>query len=241
MSSPGPVVSRQGGSQTLARGLSALLAIVEAPEGLTVNELAKLLEVHRSIAYRLVQTLMDFGLVTQSSDKSYRPGSGLAALADSYLPTLRGTAQPFMRELADEVGCTVSLFVADGDGAVAVATSEPTTVAHHIRFRPGMRTPIDRGAAGYALLATFPPSEDDPEAVVRAREDGYAVSHGEIETGAHAVAAGFHLPGLRGCVSVLTYREEQAWAARDQIRVCAARIETALRETNHSDVAGRLG
>jgi DNA-binding IclR family transcriptional regulator len=216
--------------------LTALISIVESPEGLTVQDLAKELKVHRSIAYRMVQTLVDFGLVAVSVDKTYRPGVRLAALSESFLPTLRDISMPYMRKLADEVGCTVSLFVAEGASAVALATAEPTTVAHHIRFRPGMRTPINRGAAGRALLATAPPNDDDSDQVVQARRDGFATSHGEVEAGAHAVAAGFSAPGVRACINVMTYIEDQAWSARDAVRECAAQLEKALTE-GMSDVA----
>jgi DNA-binding IclR family transcriptional regulator len=184
--------------------------------------------VHRSIAYRVVQTLVDFDLVTQSPDKVYRPGARLAALSESYLPTLRTIALPAMRELAEKVGCTVSLFVAEGDSAVSIAMAEPTTVAHHIRFRSGMRTPIDRGAAGYALLAQNPYLEGEPAVVTRARLDGYAISHGEIEDGAHAVAAGFSIPNVRACLNVMTYVEEQAKQAVSEVRDCAALIGDRL-------------
>jgi DNA-binding IclR family transcriptional regulator len=228
--------SRQGGSQTLARGLTALMTIAESTEGVTVQDLAVLLNVHRSIAYRLVQTLVDFGLVVPSSERTYRPGPRLAALSDSFHPTLREIAQPYMRGLADEAGSTVSLFIADGASAVAIATVEPTTVEHHLRFRPGMRTPISQGAAGYALLAIAPARHDDLAAVVQARRDGFAVSHGEVMQGAHAVAAGFSGPGVRASVAVLTYIEEQAWAARELVRRCASSIERVIVDLAGPDV-----
>ena len=220
--------ARQGGSQTLARGLSALMAIVDSTDGMTVQDVAKLLDVHRSIAYRVVQTLVDFDLVTQAPDKVYRPGARLAALSESYLPTLRNIAMPAMRELAEQVGCTVSLFVAEGDSAVSIATAEPTTATHHIRFRSGMRTPINRGAAGYALLAEGPPQPGEPLAVERARRDGYAISHGEVEAEAHAVAAGFSVPNVRACLNVMTYVEERATSAVAEVRNCADTIRDQL-------------
>jgi DNA-binding IclR family transcriptional regulator len=72
----------QVSSQTLARGLRALLAVVESADGLTVRELAVDLEVHRTIAYRILQTLAAFGFVTGGSDGIYRPGARLATLPD---------------------------------------------------------------------------------------------------------------------------------------------------------------
>ena len=45
------------GSQTLARGLNALQLVADAPAGLTVQQVAEGIGVHRTIAYRLLATL----------------------------------------------------------------------------------------------------------------------------------------------------------------------------------------
>ena len=187
-----PVQDRapQSGTQTLARGLNALLAVVESSTGLTVQELARVLDVHRSIAYRILQTLADYGFVHAGRDGRYHAGARLAALSHSYLPGLRASAQPVMQELADRMGASVALFVNEGEAAVAIQMAVPMTVGHHIAFRQGERAPLDRGAAAYALRAALPPpAPGDPEPVLRVRELGYAYSHDEVEAGAHAIAA----------------------------------------------------
>ena len=51
------------GSQTLARGLNALQLVADAPSGLTVQQVANGVGVHRTIAYRLLATLSQFRLV----------------------------------------------------------------------------------------------------------------------------------------------------------------------------------
>ncbi len=51
------------GSQTLARGLNALQLVADAPSGLTVQQVADGVGVHRTIAYRLLATLAQFRLV----------------------------------------------------------------------------------------------------------------------------------------------------------------------------------
>jgi DNA-binding IclR family transcriptional regulator len=60
--------------------------VVESTDGITVRELATDLQVHRTIAYRILQTLAAFGFVTGGSDGVYRPGARLATL-----PDLRGS------------------------------------------------------------------------------------------------------------------------------------------------------
>jgi DNA-binding IclR family transcriptional regulator len=228
--SAGAPTTVRDGNQTLARGLCVLLAIADSKNGLTVQQVGELLGVHRSIAYRLLQTLVDFGLAARSSEGLYIPGARLATLAEAYLPTLRDVTGPVMRSLADQLQSTISLFVEEGNEAVAITMVEPTTALHHLSFRPGMRTPLTRGAAGYAILASGPPLAVEPEAVAVARERGYARSHAEIEEGQYAVAAWIPTNGTatRACLNLITYRKDTADAAGPSMRRAADKVGRLL-------------
>jgi DNA-binding IclR family transcriptional regulator len=59
-------------SQTLARGLSALRLIATSRNGLTIREVADYLGVHRTIAYRLINTLADLRFAVKGDDGRYR-------------------------------------------------------------------------------------------------------------------------------------------------------------------------
>ncbi|HEY1116893.1 MAG TPA: helix-turn-helix domain-containing protein [Acidimicrobiales bacterium] len=218
------------GNQTLARGLRVLLAVADARDGMTVAQVAEFLDVHRSIAYRVLQTLADFGLVLRSEDGAYLPGPRLASLGEAYLPALREITHPVMRALADRLQSTISLFVEQDGEAVAVAMVEPTNAAHHLMFRPGMRTPLDRGAAGYALLAAGPAVPGEPEAVAAARDRGYARSHAEVEAGQYAVAAWIPstATSTRACLNLITYREDVADSAGPEMRRSADAVGRLL-------------
>jgi DNA-binding IclR family transcriptional regulator len=224
-----PTKGREG-NQTLARGLRVLLAIADSKGGLTVQQVSELLGVHRSIAYRLLQTLADFGLAARSRAGVYTPGARLATLAEAYLPTLRDVSRPVMRALAEQLQSTVSLFVEQGDEAVAIALVEPTTATHHIAFRPGMRTPLTLGSAAYAILASAPAVPGEPAEVARAREIGYARSHGEVEAGAFGVAAWIPMgeTGMRACLNLITYREDIADGAGPDMRGAADTVGRLL-------------
>jgi DNA-binding IclR family transcriptional regulator len=228
-SADGPAKPREG-NQTLARGLRVLLAIADSKQGLTVQQVAELLGVHRSIAYRLLQTLADFGLVARSSEGAYIPGARLATLSEAYLPTLRDVAGPEMRVLANQLQSTVALFVEEDGEAVAVSMAYPTTAPHHLAFRPGMRTPLARGAAGYAILAAGPPLPGEPEPVAVTRELGYARSHDEIEEGQYAVAAWIPLraTAARACLNLITYRKDTADTAGPTMRAAADKLVRLL-------------
>lgn len=225
-----PAKSRDG-NQTLARGLRVLLEIADSKSGMTVQQVAELLDVHRSIAYRLLQTLADFGLVSRSREGLYIPGARLATLSEAYLPALRDVAGPVMRALADRLQATVSLFVEQNDEAVAIAMVEPTTATHHIAFRPGIRTPLDRGAAGYAILAGAPAVDGEPPAVAAARELGYAHSHSEVEAGAYGVSAWIPVtaPSPRISLNIMTYSHSVAAGAGPAMRQAADELGRLLR------------
>ena len=60
-----PTSSKSAGSQTLDRGIRALELVAASPEGMTVQEVADRLEVHRTIAHRLLGTLADHHLVSR--------------------------------------------------------------------------------------------------------------------------------------------------------------------------------
>jgi DNA-binding IclR family transcriptional regulator len=234
-SRPGPAQSeskpaRLAGSQTLARGLTALQLVATAPDGLTAQQVADQLDVHRTIAYRVLSTLAEFRFVTRGADGRYRPGAGLAALGQGAYAGLRSVAVPVMRELADDLGCTVSLLVPEGQDAVAVAVIEPTTARYHIAFREGSRHPLQRGAAGLVLLAAGPPRPGEPEGAALARGRGYAITHGQVEPGAWGLAVPIRRPDtdVPACLNLITHREDLVETSLGPVRHAAERIAAAL-------------
>lgn len=175
--------TRAAGTQTLARGLRALELIANSPAGLTIQEVAEALEVHRSIATRLVATIADFHLVSRGPDGRFRAAGGLTALARQVYTGMRELAKPVMQELADRLGSSVALFVEEGQDAVAVIVAEPVGAPVRVAYREGARHPLDRGAAGYALLAALPPRPGEDAKVTAGRRDGYVTSFGEVVAG----------------------------------------------------------
>ena len=98
-----PAPSKNTGSQTLDRGIRALEMVAATPGGMTVQEVADQLGVHRTIAHRLLATLADHHLISRGPDNRFRAGGGLIALAGGLQSTLRDTAMPIRRELAEEL------------------------------------------------------------------------------------------------------------------------------------------
>jgi DNA-binding IclR family transcriptional regulator len=218
------------GSQTLARGLNALQLVAEAPAGLTVQQVADGIGVHRTIAYRLLGTLSQFRFVAKGEDGRYRPAAGLAVLGASFDRNVRQLSLPTLRALADDLGTTVSLLVAEGDQQVAVAVIVPTQVAYQLAFREGSRYPLDRGAAGIALLASMPPRPDERDLVVRAREQEWVITHGEIEPNTYGLAVPVHRlpPSPPTCINLISHREDVVMRGKDAVIKAAKELSALL-------------
>ncbi|MGZ8738899.1 MAG: IclR family transcriptional regulator, partial [Nocardioides sp.] len=140
-------------SQTLDRGIRVLMALASAPQGQTVTALAESLGINRTVVYRLVSTLEQHALVRRDGHGRLHIGLGVLQLATAVQPVLRDVALPVLRQLAERVGCTAHLTVADGDEALALAVIEPSWTDFHVSYRVGARHPLTRGAAGKAILA----------------------------------------------------------------------------------------
>lgn len=206
-------------SQTLDRGLRVLEVLAGVPGGLTVTEVAARLEVNRTVAHRLVATLEQHALLRRDASGRLHVGLGVLHLAAAVQPVLRDSALPVLRRLADEVGCTAHLTVADGDEALALAVVEPTWTDFHVSYRVGARHPLGQGAAGKAILLGR-----EPDAAA------YAVTAGELQVGARGLAAPVRgVEGLEASVGVVTLGEVDLEAVVPRVAAAAAEVADRLR------------
>jgi len=218
------------GSQTLARGLSALQAVSSSPSGMTAQQVADFVGVHRTIAYRLLSTLAQYRYVARGEDGRYRPAAALAVLGASFDNNLRQLSVPTLRTLADDLGTTVSLLVAEGDQQVAVAVIVPTLVFYQLSFHEGSRYPLDRGAAGIALLASMAPRPDERDLVPLTREQGWVITHGEIEPDTYGLAVPVRRrpPSPPTCINLISHRQDVLIEGRDAVIKAANKLSDIL-------------
>ncbi len=219
------------GSQTLARGLTALQEVASSAEGLTAQQIADRLGVHRTITYRLLNTLGQFRLVARGDDGRYRSAAALAVLGATFDNNLRQLSLPTLRSLAEELGTTASLLVAEGDQQVAVAVIVPTQVGYQLAFHEGSRHPLSRGAAGIALSAAMPRCSTEREIVQQTRERGWVITHGEIEPGTFGLAVPVRrrAPSPPTCINLISHREDVVLRGRDAVLAAAERLSEILR------------
>jgi DNA-binding IclR family transcriptional regulator len=198
-------------SQTLSRGIRILEVLADAREPLMIDQVAERLGVHRSIAYRLLRTLEDHGLVTRDAGGRVALGARMAALAAGVAHDLQAGALPELTAAANDLGMTCFLSVLDHEECVTLVSVEPRHGVASVAQRPGTRHPIGVGAPGKVMLAAAPeaawPAELDEarrEELRIARRRGWATSHDEVIAGLRSVAVPLTLPhGDRAAVAVV--------------------------------------
>ncbi|MDG4835509.1 helix-turn-helix domain-containing protein [Micromonospora sp. WMMD967] len=214
----GGVGGRAGeASQTLDRGLRLLHLVADAPGGLTVTEAAHQLSIGRAAVYRLVSPLIGHGMLRRDSDGRLRLGAGLLHLARRAQPLLAEGALPALRRLAEQAGATAHLTVVEAGDGVALAVVEPSWTSFHVAYRTGARHPLDRGAAGRAILAG------------RSGLAEPVSSSGELQAGAYGVAAPvLGVPGLEASVGVVALAPLDVDTIGPQVLAAATAIASAL-------------
>ncbi|TMR10688.1 ArsR family transcriptional regulator [Nonomuraea turkmeniaca] len=203
-------------AQTLERGLRLLRLLADGKGGRTPTELSAELSLSRPVVYRLLTTLMNEGFVRRDAEGRVHLGFGVLVLAQAVQPLLRAAALPTLRRLAEAVGATAHLTVAEGDDGLAVAVVEPSWTDMHVAYREGARHPLTKGAAGQAILA------------LREGRDDYFVTEGQLQEGARGVAAPVTgLPWLEASVGVVTFGPlEESTGPR--VVAAAAELSAAL-------------
>jgi DNA-binding IclR family transcriptional regulator len=206
-------------SQTLDRGIRVLMVLAAAPQGLSVTALSEALAINRTVVYRLVSTLEQHALVRRDGHGRLHVGLGVLHLATAVQPVLRDVAIPVLRQLAERVGCTAHLTVAEGDEALALAVIEPSWTDFHVSYRVGARHPLTRGAAGRAILLLR--EEDGP---------AYVATSGELEPGARGLAAPVRgVSGLEASIGVVTLVDMDVATIGPLVTEAAERLAAHLR------------
>jgi DNA-binding IclR family transcriptional regulator len=201
-------------ASAVERAIALLSHIATQAGEANLTELSESQGLSRSVAYKLLQTLVAEGLVEHDPKrKTYRAGLGLYNLATAILhrTSFMQLARANMRALVQCTGESACLNLLDATGSaftVAAVEESPAPLQYVIPL--GRRHPLHAGASGKAILA-FQPDETlkrvlgrkleavtdgtvvDPvllrEQLAKVRRAGYAVSMGERLVGAVGIAA----------------------------------------------------
>jgi DNA-binding IclR family transcriptional regulator len=180
------------------------LEIVAREGPISATEVSRFGEMNRTVAHRLLTTLALRGYVRRNT-KGYVLGPAVIRLAGMADVDLRAVAKPVMRMLADALGETVVLHGIANHEAVVIDQELGAQKLVRVEHTPGSRHPLHVAASGWALLAwqseafiAQATKAADPGAVAAriatVRAEGHAISHDELQQGAHGIA----VPILRG-------------------------------------------
>lgn len=206
----GPDGRARGGVQSLDRAFAILEAMADAGGVIGLSDLAAAVNLPLATIHRLVRTLVSLGYVRQEPSRQYSLGPRLMRLADASTARLGALANPRMSVVVNALGESVNLAVLDGDEVVYVAHVEPSKNFMRMFTTVGHRARVHTTAVGKVMLAARPDQYvvdalrrtgmerltadtiTTPEAFLadleRVRARGYAIDHGEQETGVCCVA-----------------------------------------------------
>ncbi|WP_349931537.1 helix-turn-helix domain-containing protein [Glutamicibacter mishrai] len=190
-------------SQTLSRGIRVLEIVANSPVHLSIAEIAEKLEVHRSIAYRIIRTLEQHHLLNRDEAGHIRSASGLAVLARSVEHDLQAAATVELTTLANELSMTAFVAVWEYDLCTTLQSVSPLNSQRAIVHRPGSVHGMDVGAAGIAIQSHYSKEQWEAmdttvayrDAAVQARSNGYATSENEVIKGVTSLAVPIEQPG----------------------------------------------
>lgn len=200
-------------SQTLSRGIRVLELLAEAPGPLTIAELSSALNVHRSIAYRMLRTLEAHGLVVRDAAGRIQLGPRLAALARNVSHDLQAAALPELTVVANDLSMTAFVAVLDHRECVTLVSVEPRSAHATVAQRPGTRHPLAVGAPGIAIQSRLTDAqwaalggvESMRAEAVEARDRGFATSHDEVIPGLSSIAVSLVVPGEAPAALAVVY------------------------------------
>jgi IclR family transcriptional regulator, KDG regulon repressor len=196
----------------LYKAMQVLKIVCETPTSLTLKDITELSGIPKSTVYRYLYTMQKQDMIAYNTkEETYSPGSGLWWLMQTADPfaNLRQIGRRERRKLMNRFNETVNLGVLTGSQILYLEVLESDR-SIRMQAQKGKHDDVHCTALGKALLAFRPRSQwvallsdkmsrqTDNTIVVRSclfsnleqvRRDGYAVEHGENETGATCIAA----------------------------------------------------
>lgn len=212
------------------RVIAVLTELATHPQGVTLDELAGILDSSKPTVHRALATLRRAGLADLVERGVYVLGDEYLRLAFRNLEGRPETArvQPLLEQLATRFGETAHYAVLDGADIVYRAKMDPPQGAVHLTSSIGGRNPAYRTAVGKALLDpaalddwAFPLEQKTPNTLVTrdalltelaaTRERGYGIDDEENEVGVACLAVPVSLDGSAAptgaiSVSAVTFR-----------------------------------
>jgi DNA-binding IclR family transcriptional regulator len=248
------------GVASLERGLKILDLLIEVEadvirrsRGLSIQQVAAELDVHKSTASRLMQTLVanGYAVAKTTPPRGFRLGPAVQVHQGLTLDQrrLRDLAQPILTQLVDDTGECAHAAVASGFHALVIDDVE-TGQALRVVAGKGRRVPLHCTSAGKCLLAfglaSMPPdlpartgrTLTNPE-MLRLHladivERGYALDDEENDPGVRCISAPvFNADGAAiGCIGIdgpsVRVTQDRIGALAGYVTAAAAQLSATI-------------
>lgn len=234
--------------QSVERALTILDLFDERDKELTITEISKRMDLHKSTVHSLIKTLQLHGYMKQNEEnEKYSLGLKLFERGQHVIGNMdiHSIARKFLEQLSDQTGYTSHLVILDGQEGVYIDKVEGTGVTV-LYSRIGRRVPIHTSAVGKALVAfkrdeeieallenyDFVKRTDNSictkeaflEELQNVRSNGYAVDAEENEPGIFCIAVPIknHTGNVIAATSVSM---SIAKASADEVDNCVATLK----------------
>jgi IclR family KDG regulon transcriptional repressor len=146
---------------TVQRALDVLHAFTHQQPELSLTDVAAATKLHKATVFRLLATLSQAGMTTKDARTGlYRLGFGVIALAEVAKSSTGfvSQAQPFMRQIRDELNETVYIAVRVGDDRINLEQLEGIRDFRRV-VTLGKPSPLYVGSTSHVILAALPDEE----------------------------------------------------------------------------------
>jgi IclR family acetate operon transcriptional repressor len=240
---------------TVERAMRIIEYLSDARDGLSVSEIGRLLDVNKSIAFRILSTLQSLRYIYQDSvTQHYRLTYRISNLALRQLANSRILDQCIapLRELAESTGELVRLAIIENDRPIWIHSE--SGVQRRLQVAPtyGHDISLHSHATAKAWLFTLPEKEVDvlvgnkrlkeytkhtittlralKADLAEARSRGFALSYAEHELGVGTVAAPIMVTGIDGvsrCVGAISMAAPTSRMDRAKFIQCGHQVVDA--------------
>ena len=198
-------------NKTVVRSLDILNLFIDHAE-LTFQEIIDLSGIPKTSVYRMLMSIEEMGFIEKGADSKYRLGLLFLKYGDlvSKRLDIRQIAYPIMKDLHNDVKEAINLIMRQDDEAIYIEKID-TYQKVRLYTAVGRRSPLYAGACSRVILShlsdeeiakylastelkpfadgTITNKEHLLETIHQAQEDGYTLSHSELENHTSAIAA----------------------------------------------------
>ncbi|MDF7808271.1 IclR family transcriptional regulator [Pontiellaceae bacterium B12219] len=138
----------------LGKACDVMELIGNSPRGLSLKEIFQPLEIPRTTALRITQTLLSAGFLAENAEGKFTLGTSLVQIGVKALDNLdiRGFARPVLKALSQEIGESSHLAILNGERSMLVEVADSP---HPVRIasRPGTLVELHCSSTGKVFLA----------------------------------------------------------------------------------------